>query len=200
MFSGSGLFVSVDVVRYGVDGQGFRVKFCSDVVDISCFYFYVENVVFFYYVEYFVVWRVEQVSGEQVIYVSINIQCFSCIYCVMYYVEVSDSGKVMVFKMDVVNFGIGVGIYIDNDVVQFYVWQNCVIGIYVDNFFYVEIGDQFFGVDGVGWDIYIVIYYGNFVVFVSIGEVQYIVNVVYFMGIFKESFSNIFCMQWVVWY
>lgn len=118
----------------------------------------------------------------------------------MYYVEVSDSGKVMVFKMDVVNFGIGVGIYIDNDVVQFYVWQNCVIGIYVDNFFYVEIGDQFFGVDGVGWDIYIVIYYGNFVVFVSIGEVQYIVNVVYFMGIFKESFSNIFCMQWVVWY
>lgn len=106
----------------------------------------------------------------------------------------------MVFKTDAVNFGIGVGIYIDNDVAQFYVRQNCVIGIYADNFFYVEIGDQFFGVDGVGRDIYIVIYYGNFAVFVSIGEVQYIANVVYFTGIFKESFSNIFRTQRVVWY
>lgn len=171
MFSGCGLFVGMDVVGYGVDGQCFCVKFSCNVVDVCCFYFYVQYVVFFYYVEYFVVWRVEQVCGEQVVYVCVYVQCFCCVNCVMYYVEVSDSCEVMIFKMDMVYFGVGVGIYIDYYVVQFDVYVYSVVGVDVNDFFYVEIGDQFFGVDGVGWDIYIVVYYGDFMVFVSFGEI-----------------------------
>lgn len=200
MFSGSGLFVGMDVVGDGVDGQCFCVEFCCYVVDICCFYFYVQNVVFFYYVEYGWVWCIEQVCGEDVVDVCVNVQCFCCVYCIMYYVEIGNCCKIMVFEMQMVYFRVGVCVYVDYYVMQFDIFMYCVVGVYVDDFFYVEIGDQFFGVDRVGWDIYFVVYYGDFVVFIGIGEVQYVVYVVYFMYVFEEGFCNVFCVQWVVWY
>ncbi|GDA56518.1 hypothetical protein HmCmsJML147_03480 [Escherichia coli] len=188
------------MVRHGADGQGFRAKFCSDAVDTSRFHFHAEDAVFFHHVEHFAVRRVEQVSGEQVTNASINAQCFCRVYRVTHHVEVSDSGKVMVFKTDAVNFGIGAGTHTDNDVTQFYVRQNSTTGTYADNFLHAEIGDQFFGVDGAGRDTHTVTHYGNFAAFISTGEAQHTANVVHFTGIFKESFSNILRTQRVAWH
>lgn len=150
---------------------------------------------FFHHVEHFAVRRVEQVSGEQVTNARINAQCFSCIYCVTHHVEVSDSCKVMVFKTDAVNFGIGAGTHTNHYVTQFYVRQNCTTGTNANDFLHAEIGDQFFSVDGAGRDTHTVAHYRNFAAFVSTGEAQHTANVVHFTSIFKESFSNILRTQ-----
>ena len=187
--------MGTDMVRNGADGQRFRAEFCRHAVDTRRFHLYAQNAVLFHHVEHLRIWRIEQVSREDVADARVHAQRLSRVNRVAHHVEVSNRREVVILETHAVDFRVGAGAHADNDIAQLNVCTYCAARADADDLFHTKVGNQLFGVDRAGRDAHAVAHNGDFAAFIGAGISQHAAHVVYFNRIFQKGFRDVLRAQ-----